>query len=130
MPWAEPENVDPHRFSLRKNVRCQLTPNAPLYSLRGEMPIRSMRPNAVSRLFEAEETDGSPPGQGPKLRRVLAALDAASDVEEMKAYPGWPLHPLKGDPGGFWSISISGNWRLIFRFEDGDAFDVDLIGYH
>lgn len=38
--------------------------------------------------------------------------------------------PLKGDLKGFWSITITGNWRVIFRFEDGDAFDVDLVDYH
>ena len=44
--------------------------------------------------------------------------------------PGYRLHPLKGRLKGYWSISISGNWRVIFRFEDGDAYDVDLIDYH
>ncbi len=48
----------------------------------------------------------------------------------MRAYSGWRLHRLKGDLDGFWSIAITGNWRLIFRFENGDAFDVDLIDYH
>lgn len=42
----------------------------------------------------------------------------------------WRLHPLKGDLKGFWSITITGNWRVIFRFADGDAFDVDLVDYH
>jgi proteic killer suppression protein len=44
--------------------------------------------------------------------------------------PGFRLHPLKGDLKGFWSITVSGNWRIIFRFEQGDAFDVDLVDYH
>ena len=44
--------------------------------------------------------------------------------------PGYRLHRLKGGLKGYWSISISGNWRVIFRFEDGDAYDVDLIDYH
>ena len=46
------------------------------------------------------------------------------------ALPGYRLHPLKGDLQGFWSVSVSGNWRIIFRFEEGDALDVDLIDYH
>lgn len=41
--------------------------------------------------------------------------------------PGYRLHPLKGDRRGFWSLSISANWRILFRFEEGDAYDVDLI---
>jgi toxin HigB-1 len=44
--------------------------------------------------------------------------------------PGYVLHPLRGDLGGFWSVRVSGNWRVIFRFEDGGAFDVDLVDYH
>ncbi len=94
------------------------------------MPIRSIRHKALSRLFDHDEKRGLPADQVSKLRRILTALDAASEVEEMKAFPGWRLHALKGDLEGFWSIAISGNWRLIFRFEEGDAFDVDLIDYH
>jgi proteic killer suppression protein len=45
------------------------------------------------------------------------------------ALPGYRLHPLKGDLQDFWSITVSGNWRIIFRFEEGDALDVDLIDY-
>lgn len=44
--------------------------------------------------------------------------------------PGFALHPLRGDRRGFWSVRVSGNWRVIFRFEEGDAFDVDLVDYH
>jgi toxin HigB-1 len=94
------------------------------------MPVRSVRHKALSKLFHDDERRGLPADQVNKLRRILAALDAAEDVEEMRAYPGWRLHALKGDLEGFWSIAISGNWRLIFRFENGDAFDVDLVDYH
>ncbi len=94
------------------------------------MPVCSIRHKALSRLFENDERRGLPADQVAKLRRILAALDAASDVEEMKVYPGWRLRALKGDLDGYWSISITGNWRLIFRFENGDAFDLDLIDYH
>jgi toxin HigB-1 len=45
-------------------------------------------------------------------------------------FPGWRLHPLKGDLKGFWSVTITGNWRVVFRFEKGDALDVDLTDYH
>ena len=44
--------------------------------------------------------------------------------------PGWRLHRLSGDLRGFWSVTITGNWRIVFRMQDGDAFDVDLIDYH
>ena len=65
-----------------------------------------------------------------KLRDMLHALDAAATIEEVETVPGWRLHPLKGDLKGLWSMSVSGNWRLVFRFESGDAFDLDLTDYH
>ena len=51
-------------------------------------------------------------------------------IDDMNVYPGWRLHPLTGALKGFWSISVTGNWRLIFRFEDGDVYDVDYLDYH
>lgn len=48
----------------------------------------------------------------------------------MARYPGWRLHPLKGDLRGFWSVTVTGNWRIIFRFANGRAFDVNQIDYH
>ena len=44
--------------------------------------------------------------------------------------PGWRLHPLKGRHKGLWAVDVSGNWRIVFRFEKGEAFDVDLVDYH
>jgi proteic killer suppression protein len=44
--------------------------------------------------------------------------------------PGFRLHPLKGDMAGLWSVTVRANWRIIFRFKDGDVTDVDLIDYH
>jgi proteic killer suppression protein len=64
-----------------------------------------------------------------RIADVMAHLDTAlrpADVD----LPGYRLHPLKGDLKGHWSVGISGNWRIVFRFEDGDVFDVDLVDYH
>jgi proteic killer suppression protein len=61
---------------------------------------------------------------------MLHALDVAATIDEVETVPGWRLHPLKGDLRGYWSLSVSGNWRLVFRFENGDAFDLDLTDYH
>ena len=63
-----------------------------------------------------------------KIERVLARLEEASEAGNMDL-PGFRLHPLNGDLAGFWSVTVSGDWRLIFRFEDGHASDVDLIDY-
>jgi proteic killer suppression protein len=64
-----------------------------------------------------------------KIERVLARLDEASEPGNMDL-PGYRLHPLKGDLAGYWSISISGNWRIVFRFQGANACDVDLVDYH
>lgn len=65
----------------------------------------------------------------PRLGRILDHLEAARDVKDMDA-PGFGLHQLKGDRKGFWAVKVSGNWRIIFRFEDGHAFDVNYLDYH
>lgn len=69
-------------------------------------------------------------GQSQKIADILAAIDTAEQPAEVALFPGWRLHLLKGALKGFWSVTITGNWRLLFRFEDGDAFDVDLVDYH
>ena len=94
------------------------------------MAIQSFRHKALKRLFEDGDARGLPAGQTQKLLDVLAALDTAEVPSEVGLFPGWRLHPLKGDRKGFWSVTIAGNWRVIFRFDEGDALDVDLIDYH
>jgi toxin HigB-1 len=69
------------------------------------------------------------PEYADKLERILARLDEADEAEDMDL-PGYRLHPLKGDLAGLWSIMVSCNWRLVFRFDDGDADEVDLVDYH
>lgn len=64
-----------------------------------------------------------------KLRLVLAKLDAATHIKDLN-FPGSQLHVLTGDLKGYYSISITGNWRLIFKFHNGDASFIDLIDYH
>jgi proteic killer suppression protein len=90
--------------------------------------IRSFRHSGLKKMFE-----GNASRIAAKLRlRValaLSALDAAESPLDLKV-PGYRLHQLKGDQKGTWSIAISGNWRITFRFEEGTAHDVDLIDYH
>jgi len=64
-----------------------------------------------------------------KVERILARLDEAAEPANMNL-PGFRLHPLKGDFAGYWSVSVSGNWRIIFRFDGANACDVDLVDYH
>ena len=67
--------------------------------------------------------------QAGRIALALADLDSASRPEDLDM-PAYRLHRLKGRLKDYWSISISGNWRIAFRFEDGDVFDVDLVDYH
>lgn len=80
-------------------------------------------------MFEDGATRGVPAQYVPRLRRMLLALHASRDPSGM-GLPGYKLHPLKGDRQGQWAVWVSGNWRLVFRFEDGHAVDVDLVDYH
>ena len=67
--------------------------------------------------------------QADRIALALADLDDARKPSDLDL-PGYRLHPLKGDRSGFWSISISGNWRVVFRFDGGDVYDVELVDYH
>lgn len=93
------------------------------------MAIRSFRNRSLKRLFERGDRSRIRPDQMAKIRRILNRLDAAASIADVDA-PGFKLHPLKGELSGFWSVSVSANWRIVFRFETGDAFDVDLADYH
>ncbi len=64
-----------------------------------------------------------------RLERILTTLDRSSGPEGMNL-PGFRLHMLKGNLRGHYAVSISGNWRVTFRFEDGHAVDVDYLDYH
>ncbi len=92
--------------------------------------IKGFKNKRLKRFFEMDDARGLPSGQAQKISDVLGALDTAEAPAEVGLFPGWRLHPLKGDLKGFWRVTITGNWRLIFRFEAGDAFDVDLTDYH
>ncbi len=72
---------------------------------------------------------GIQPRHAARLETILDRLDAAHHVEDMR-YPGSNLHPLRGSLAGFWSVRVSGNWRVIFRFEEGNASDVGYLDYH
>ncbi len=93
------------------------------------MVIQSFKHKGLKKLFEDDDRRKVPGAQSDKIARILARLNEAVKVQNM-GLPGYKLHPLKGDRAGFWSVSVSGNWRIIFRFEDGAAHDVDLIDYH
>ncbi len=91
--------------------------------------MRTLRHKGLKRLFEQDDPSGIRADQITRIRDVLAHLDRAERPADLDL-PGYRLHALKGDLKGYWSVTISGNWRVIFRFEDGDAFDINLVDYH
>ena len=91
--------------------------------------IRSFHHRGLRRLFERGDPSRVGPDQWDRNTLALADLEAASKPSDVDL-PGYRLHPLRGDLEGLWSISISGNWRITFRFEDGNVYDVDLVDYH
>jgi proteic killer suppression protein len=91
------------------------------------MAIRNFRHKGLECLFAEDDVRGIPPAFAPKLKRMLFALANAAAVSDMALFPGWRLHPLTGDLHGFWSLTVTGNWRIVFRFENGEARDVDLV---
>jgi proteic killer suppression protein len=80
-------------------------------------------------LFRNDDHRGVSAAHADKIKRVLARLDETTNIRDM-GLPGFGLHPLKGELKGFWAVSVSGNWRIIFRFEKSNAYDVDLVDYH
>ena len=91
--------------------------------------IRSFRHRGLKRLFERGDRSLIRPDLVDTVENILFVLDEALTVQAL-ALPRYRLHPLKGDFRGFWSVTVRANWRIIFRFQDGQAYDVQLIDYH
>ncbi len=91
--------------------------------------IRSIRHKGLRRLYEEDDPRGITGQHVTVLRDILARLDAAEAIADMDL-PGFRLHPLKGNLKGFWAVTVRANWRVIFRFEDGEALDIDYADYH
>ena len=90
--------------------------------------IRSFRHSGLKKLFEGDASRVAG-NLRPRVELALSALDAAASPLELNI-PGYRLHQLKGNQKGIWSIALSGNWRITFRFDHGNAHDVDLLDYH
>ncbi len=91
--------------------------------------IKSFKHKGLEQFFYAGTKKGIKPEHTGKLERILDRLNAANDLKDMN-YPGSSLHALSGDRKDQYSVRVSGNWRVIFEFEDGDAYIVDYDDYH
>jgi len=91
--------------------------------------IRSFKSRALKWFFERGDESRIRADHRDVVRDILARLNAAFAPEDMDL-PGFRLHRLKGEYAGFWAVTVRANWRVIFRFEEGDAVDVDYLDYH
>ncbi len=91
--------------------------------------INTIRHKGLKQVYKHNKTSKVPPEQVNRIYNALSDLDSAQNISDMDL-PKYRLHPLKGNMQGLWGIRISANWRIVFRFKDGDAYDVDLMDYH
>lgn len=91
--------------------------------------ILNFRHKGLERFFSKSDFRGIPAQHAARLERLLDRLDAALKPDDM-SLPGYRFHPLKGNRKGTYAVSVSGNWRLTFRFEGEDAVDIDFEDYH
>jgi proteic killer suppression protein len=91
--------------------------------------IRAFRHKGLAKFFATGSRAGIQAAHAQRLGLILAALNAAVAPRDM-GLPGLKLHALKGGRAGSWSVSVSGNWRITFRFSGKDAVDVDYEDYH
>ena len=91
--------------------------------------IKSFAHKGLEKFFRKGNKSGIQAAHENRLRVQLAKLDSAKSPQDM-GLPAWQLHPLKGTLKGHWAVSVSGNWRLTFRFDGQDAEVVDYQDYH
>ena len=94
-----------------------------------KLMIKSVRHKGLKRYYEKGDAKGLPTNMLARLRLILADLEAAEKPRDLKL-PGYRLHRPKGDLKDFWAIDVTSNWRVVFRLEAGDVYDVDLTDYH
>jgi toxin HigB-1 len=96
---------------------------------KGRGVIQSFRHRGLQRLYERGDASRLNADHVQRLRLILTLLDAATKPSDMN-FPGSGFHALRGNLRGFYAVRVSGNWRVIFRFENAGAYDVDYLDYH
>jgi toxin HigB-1 len=91
--------------------------------------IDGFKHKGLQRLYDADDGRKLPADMLDRLRVLLAAMDEATDIEDLDR-PSFKLHKLKGDIKGYWAITVRANWRIVFRFKAGKVLDVDFVDYH
>jgi toxin HigB-1 len=91
--------------------------------------IKTFKHKGLKKFFDSGSRAGIQPAHAKRIKLILDLLNGVQEAKDMN-FPGSRFHPLAGNFKGFYSVWINGNWRIIFRFENGEAKDVDLIDYH
>ncbi|MBA3516415.1 MAG: type II toxin-antitoxin system RelE/ParE family toxin [Rhizobiales bacterium] len=91
--------------------------------------LASFRHRGLKRLFEQGDRSGVSSEHLDKIENILALLDRATEAGDLDL-PGFRLHPLKGNLKGSWAVTVRANWRVVFRLDDGNVTEVDLVDYH
>ena len=96
------------------------------------MHLVKFRHKGLRLLYVDGNSKGVPSAFSDKVRKLLLALETARRLEDMGRFPGWRLHALKGDLKGCWSLTVTGNWRIVFSYDEATntASDIDLTDYH
>lgn len=92
--------------------------------------IESITHKGLRQLWEKDDSSRLPADQVAKIGRILQALHKAKTLDPLRAVPGYKLHPLTGPLKGFWSVWVTGNYRITFRFKEENVYDMDYIDYH
>ncbi|HFE38626.1 MAG TPA: Killer protein [Gammaproteobacteria bacterium] len=91
--------------------------------------IKSFKHKGLKKYYDSGKISGIQADHKKKLKLQLIAIDTATNIDDIDL-PGFDLHPLKGSRKKIWSIKVNGNWRVTFKFEDGDAYILDYEDYH
>lgn len=91
--------------------------------------IRSFKHKGLKRFYEDGDRSKLPPAFIDRIEEILGLLDVATTVRDMDL-PQFRLHPLTGNRKGQWAVTVRANWRIVFRFDSGEAEDVDFTDYH
>lgn len=96
------------------------------------MRLTGFRHKGLKQIHTGESAKGVTAAMAGKLRKLLFALETANSLDQVSRFPGWKLHRLKGSLKGCWSLTVTGNWRLVFRYDEelNTAGDIDLVDYH
>jgi len=93
--------------------------------------IKNFKSKALRALWKYDDGSGLPAQQLTKILRMLSRLDEAKIIpDNLLAFKGWRIHSLKGPIKNIWSLTVTGNYRIVFLFEDGNAYNVDYLDYH